>query len=91
MTVAWELLPALLLKGTIIIAAAYLLSLAMRRASASARHLVWTAALASLLFLPLLSLGVPHWSPPAAVRSELPELLSAPFSVGASRPNPEWN
>lgn len=48
-------------KATLVLIAAYALSLALRRASAAARHLIWTSAVLSLLALPLLSLVLPAW------------------------------
>ncbi len=59
---AW--LPILLdaaIKGMIVLALAALASLSMRRASASARHLVWFLVLVSLPALPILSATLPTW------------------------------
>lgn len=47
------------LKGTIILGLAAGLAWVLRRRSAAARHLVWTAAAAALLALPLLTLTLP--------------------------------
>ena len=47
------------LKSTFVLGAAWLLALLMRKRSAAARHLVWTAAAASVLALPLLSIALP--------------------------------
>ena len=49
------------IKGTFVLIAALAVSIALRRASAAARHFVWTAALSALLALPLLSLALPVW------------------------------
>src|SRR5262245_54823383 len=62
-----DLPPALLdaaLKGTALLAVAGLLALALRRASAATRHLLWALALAGLLALPVLSLLLPRWQLP---------------------------
>jgi len=48
-------------RGTFILLAALAATALMRRASASARHLVWLAALAALLLLPLARGVVPEW------------------------------
>ena len=57
---AWfAMLTGAALKSTIVLGAAWLLARAMRRQSAAARHLVWTAAAAALLALPVLSLSLP--------------------------------
>ena len=57
---AWyEMFLGAALKGTIVLGAAWLLSWAIRKRSAAARHLVWTAAAAALLALPLLSVSLP--------------------------------
>ena len=51
-------------KASILLGAAGLTSLALRRGSASARHLVWTLALAGALIIPALSLALPRWQLP---------------------------
>src|SRR5438045_1756056 len=48
-------------KATIVFAAAGLLSVVLRRASAAARHLIWTLALLSALILPVFSFALPKW------------------------------
>src|SRR5689334_1447564 len=70
-------------KASIILAATALVAAALRRASASARHLVWTLGLVSALAAPLLSVALPRWELPIVrVRSAVPapraELLPAP-------------
>src|SRR5689334_16685368 len=54
-------LPDLALKGAILLAAAWLITAALRRSSAATRHLIWLAAITSLLALPLLSAVLPPW------------------------------
>lgn len=49
------------IKAFFVLALAALVTLTMRRASAASRHLVWTLALVSLLFVPLLSAVLPGW------------------------------
>ncbi|MDQ3606622.1 MAG: hypothetical protein M3418_10630, partial [Gemmatimonadota bacterium] len=51
-------------KATLLLLMASLLALALRRASAASRHLVWSLALAALLVLPPLSLLLPDWTVP---------------------------
>ncbi|MHC5034088.1 MAG: M56 family metallopeptidase, partial [Planctomycetota bacterium] len=48
-------------KGLLVLAAAGVLAAVLGRASAAARHLVWTIALASLVALPILSATLPQW------------------------------
>src|SRR5437762_2532803 len=61
------------IKGILVLVSAATLCFFLRRASAAARHLVWSLALSGLLALPLLSLGLPVWQiavlPPAPVDS----------------------
>ncbi len=57
---AWAL-ALVLLKSSLVLAAAALAARALRHGSAARRHLVWTLALCALLVLPLLSLGLPAW------------------------------
>lgn len=54
----------LALKGTLVLAAAFVAAVALRRARASARHLAWTVALGGLLALPVLALALPAWRLP---------------------------
>jgi bla regulator protein BlaR1 len=51
-------------KGTAVFAAAGLVAALLRKHSAAARHLVWTAAFAAILLLPFLSAGLPAWRIP---------------------------
>jgi TonB family protein len=83
-----ELLIACAFKGTSILIAACLLSVALRRASAAARHLVWVVAFAALLLLPALSVAVPRWTvtvPQSQIRPALRRPAAAP-AAGASKP-----
>ncbi len=57
---------AYVLKSTVILIAAGLAALALGRRSAAARHLVWTAAAAALLALPLLTWLLPAVQVPVA-------------------------
>ncbi len=52
-------------KATVLLLLAWGLVRLMRKASASARHQIWTAALVGVLLLPLLSLALPSWHVPA--------------------------
>jgi len=76
MSGGWEFLLNLAGKGAVVLGAAFLGSLLLRRASASTRHLLWTLALASVLLLPLLSGLLPNWEAP--VLPAAPEVLAAP-------------
>src|SRR4051794_7285202 len=49
-------------KSSLLLACAGLATLALRRSSASARHLAWALATAGALALPPLALAVPAWS-----------------------------
>ena len=51
-------------KGALVLAAAGLLTAALRKRAAAVRYLVWCAALLSLLALPVLSLALPAWHVP---------------------------
>jgi beta-lactamase regulating signal transducer with metallopeptidase domain len=81
-------------RGTFIILAALGGTALMRRTSASARHLVWLAALAALLLLPLARRFVPEWrvlpvpsavlAPPSA--DPAPVSNAAPIDEAAPAP-----
>lgn len=63
------------LKATVVFAAAFQAAFVLRRASASARYLVWTSTLATALALPLLSLCLRPWNVPlAAVTAAIPQV-----------------
>lgn len=73
----YEILFEVLIKGTLLLLFAALLVLALRRASAATRHLVWTLALVAMLALPALALTLPAWrvpifQPAASVRESQP-------------------
>ena len=71
------------LKGVVLLAAAGLATLAMQRASAAMRHLVWTLAVVGLLALPVLSALLPQWQ----VLPQWPYLdATAPPSAGVAQP-----
>jgi beta-lactamase regulating signal transducer with metallopeptidase domain len=60
------LAPALWLvaRGTVLLVLAALAALALRRASAAARHVAWALALSGMLLLPVLTLAAPRWELP---------------------------
>ena len=73
-------------KITLLLLAAHLIAMILRRRSAAERHLVWLAALAGALVLPLIGRLMPVWEPPvlspvtafiAAVSPSAPEAASA--------------
>jgi len=63
-TWGYTVLFVVLLKGTMLLLFALSLALALRRASAASRHLVWTLALCTVLVLPVLALALPAWNVP---------------------------
>jgi TonB family protein len=69
------------LKSTVVLGAAWLLVFTLRRRSAAVRHLVWTAAAASLLALPLLTISMP--SLPVRTYALAPILSSITFRTTA--------
>jgi TonB family protein len=78
-----SILASAALKGTIILAAAWLAALILRKQSAAARHLLWTGAAAAALVLPFLSISLPAWRVPAS--SVLAPLdLSVVFHITAT-------
>ncbi|MGA2232181.1 MAG: M56 family metallopeptidase [Tepidisphaeraceae bacterium] len=66
----WPVLASAAVKSTALLMAAALLSLALRKASAAARHWLWLLALCGAITLPVLSVTLPQWKvlPPQPVR-----------------------
>jgi len=81
---------ALVLKGTVVLAAAFGAAAVLRRKSAALRHGIWTAALAALLLLPVLSWRMPPVTvaqPAMVVEAALPAAAGTPRAP-AGRPVP---
>ncbi len=76
----WLPLADAILKATLLLAGAGIVSLLLRRRSAAARHLVWTLALISALVLPALSLALPRWHVPLLT-------IASPESAVAAGPD----
>jgi bla regulator protein BlaR1 len=66
-----QILIAYSLKTTVVLMAACGLCFVLRRASAAARHLVWTVTFAALLLLPVLSRVAPGWTVPVRASSKI--------------------
>jgi HEAT repeat protein/beta-lactamase regulating signal transducer with metallopeptidase domain len=54
----------IIVKATLVLAMAALAAIALRRASASTRHLVWTLGMLGALVAPVLSASLPRWELP---------------------------
>lgn len=67
---------AIVLKGTIVLAAAFVAAALLRRRSAALRHFLWTAALGALLILPAL-----RWMPRVTVTQPVALALDAGTTV----------
>jgi HEAT repeat protein/beta-lactamase regulating signal transducer with metallopeptidase domain len=61
---SWVSIADSIAKSTLLLSTAAIVSFALRRGSAAARHMVWTLALAGVLVLPALSLALPRWQLP---------------------------
>jgi TonB family protein len=72
----------MVIKTTILLAAAYCASRALRNRSAAVRHAVWTAALAAALALPFWPSFAPTWQPPVA---DLPVLAATTVVAAEAR------
>jgi len=82
----FSILSGAAVKGSAVLAAAWLLAALLHRRSAAARHLVWTAAFAAILALPFLSAALPvmRISLPGAVLSSANLVLNI-----SSEPSPD--
>src|SRR3954468_1688113 len=82
---AFAILADTAVKGSLVLAMAAAEAWTLRKRSAAARHLVWTAAAAALLALPLLSLTLPVMRVPvlrASAQSPGAMVLFRVFSNG---------
>jgi beta-lactamase regulating signal transducer with metallopeptidase domain len=66
----------LTIRASLVLAAAGLLALALRRASAARRHLIWATALAGVLVLPLANAFGPRWTLPILPGASAPASAS---------------
>jgi TonB family protein len=71
---------AIVLKATIVLAAAGCAAAVLRSRSAALRHVIWTAALAAVLALPLSNFLTPSWTPIAVI----PEVATTAVAVTAA-------
>lgn len=84
---AWPILASAALKSTLVLGVAFLLSTLLRRRSAAARHIVWTASAAALLALPVLSIVLPALRVRVANRV-LPADTTLVFRTSSAAPAP---
>jgi TonB family protein len=73
------------LKATVVLAAAFLVVLVLRRSTASARYFVWTSGLAVLLAIPLLSVSLRPWNVPLRTAP----VVRAPSAAAVAQSAPE--
>lgn len=71
-------------KATLLVGVAGLITLALRRASAAMRHVVWLCALSTLVLLPMAALLVPDWRPSVDTPALLPQVARTVLVVSAS-------
>ena len=83
---ALGLLLASAIKGTVVLAGAWLLVFLLRKFSAALRHHVWAAAILALLVLPVLIFVLPAWH--SAALGNAAALFEAPHAKGAVAGSP---
>ncbi|HEY3439983.1 MAG TPA: M56 family metallopeptidase [Paludibaculum sp.] len=76
----------LICKATLLAGVAGVVALALRRASAAARHVVWLSCLSALVLLPLAALITPAWRPALEPAAFLPQVARTVIVVSASGP-----
>jgi HEAT repeat protein/beta-lactamase regulating signal transducer with metallopeptidase domain len=85
---SWLAAADAVVKATLLLGVAGIAALALRRASAATRHLVWTLALVSALVLPALSIALPRWHMPfLLVAAPEPVAHIVDAAVPAPRPS----
>ena len=73
---------AAIVKASLILGVTALAAAALRRSSASARHLVWTLGLVSALAVPALSVVMPRWELPIVRIAAQPAMSITPQTSG---------
>ncbi|MBV9849508.1 MAG: M56 family metallopeptidase [Armatimonadetes bacterium] len=76
-------------KSLLVFALAGLACLALRRASAAARHALWLLTLASLLCLPAFCALLPRWSAPVLPAAPRPQVVLPRPNVAVAPPQPQ--
>jgi beta-lactamase regulating signal transducer with metallopeptidase domain len=76
------------IKGTVVLLAAYGCAAALRRASAATRHLVWTAAIAALVGLPVLAVALPVWRVATAGAPQTVTVAPVPAQAASAAAHP---
>jgi TonB family protein len=76
-----------MIKASVFLSTAYVLTFFLGRRSAAERHIVWVAAILAAALLPAFSFVLPSWQPAFAARfaSVLPTLLARTDFAGRSR------
>lgn len=81
-TLALEVIADVVLKATILLSAAWLATVLLRRASAATRYSIWSLVLSGLLIMPVVSVMVPSWE------MEVPApMLETPAPAGTAFPS----
>ena len=88
--VAWLSLADLVVKTSIVLSAAAVLSFVLRRRSAALRHLIWTLALGAALVLPMATVALPKWQVPLLQVGAMdgPAILTAATDPAVGRAAP---
>jgi len=83
---SWIPVADIVVKATMMFAAAGAAAFVLRRRSAAVRHMIWTLALAGVLLLPLLSIALPHWQLPLLTIETAASVSSSQSPVSSSQP-----
>ncbi len=75
-----------IVKASLILAATGLIATVLRRASAAARHMIWTLGLMGALIVPALAMALPRWEVPLVRLST--ETVDAPPPAAIPAPAP---
>jgi HEAT repeat protein/beta-lactamase regulating signal transducer with metallopeptidase domain len=75
-----------IVKATLVLGAAAVVSYALRRASAAVRHMVWTIALLCALVVPVLAVALPRWQLPIVTLQSSAPAVVAPAPVAETTP-----
>jgi HEAT repeat protein/beta-lactamase regulating signal transducer with metallopeptidase domain len=83
---SWVPVADIVVKATLMFAAAGAAAFVLRRGSAAVRHMIWTLALGGVLLLPVLSIALPRWQMKLVTFESAASVSSSQLPVSSAQP-----